>query len=89
MERVENVCLAGRVRSVNAVDVVDVICPRCALVRAECLERVPCHVKGRLIAERSMVLKRESKEMHSDMLSQNIVFDINYLKMLAQWDQVG
>jgi hypothetical protein len=89
MERVENVCLAGCVRSVNAVDVVDVICPRCALGRAECLEGGACQVEGCFVAERSMVLKRESKEMHSDMVSQNIVFDTKYRKMLAQWDQVG
>ena len=89
MERVENVCLAGCVRSVDAVDVVDVLSPARALRSSESLEGGACQVEGCFVAKRSMVLKRESKEMHSDMLSQNVVFDTKYRKMLAQWDRVG
>ena len=58
MERVENVSLAGSVCSVDAVNVVDVVGPLCALGRAERLERGPCQVEGDLIAKRAMVLKR-------------------------------
>ena len=60
MERIENVSLAGSVGSVDAVNVVDVVGPICALGRAERLECGPCQVEGGLIAERPMVLKRES-----------------------------
>ena len=64
MERVETVSLAGSVRSVDAVNVVDVVGPLCALGRAERLECGPCQAEGCLIAKRAMVLKRESKEVY-------------------------
>lgn len=80
MERVENVSLAGSVRSVDAVNVVDVVGPLCALGRAERLERGPCQVEGGLIAKRAMVLKRESQEVHKDMLHHRSDFDKSYRK---------
>lgn len=80
MERVENVSLAGSVRSVDAVNVVDVVGPLCALGRVERLERGPCQVEGGLIAKRAMVLKRESQEMHKDMLHHRSEFDKSYRK---------
>ena len=60
MEGIENVSLAGSVRPVDAVHVVDVVTPLCARGRAERLECGTRQVEGCLIAERSVVLKRES-----------------------------
>ena len=80
MERVENVSLAGSVRAVDAVNVVDVVGPLCALGRAERLECGPYQVEGGLVAERPMVLKRESQEMHRDMLHHLYEFDKSYRK---------
>ena len=60
MEGIKNVSLAGSVRPVDAVHVVDVVTPLCARGRAKRLECGTRQVEGCLIAERPVVLKRES-----------------------------
>ena len=64
MEGIENVSLAGSIRPVDAVHVVDVIDPSGPLRWTKGAESRTCQVEGCLIAERSVVLKRESKEVH-------------------------